>query len=260
MAVSVSGNTNNIVYGKGDICLRLNPFDNFRMFTLYENWKNDARKPIDLSSGQKIYLVFKSNKKEIRIPEYDLINSNYNVDKVNGQVLFKISKKNAIDALAMDSDTFYITRVYDIMDSSGKKVISSEEEVLYTGKFKDETSNTVDSYTAQLKNMMNILEERNEQIKKLQDSNIELIKKNTDLSTQLTEIQDEMQKVDTQMDALEAKLAKYESGNEYTGEVIDDNAKHYTYMTKVNSEGKETAYTEEEMSAMTKLYEESLKK
>jgi hypothetical protein len=42
--------------------------------------------------------------------------------------------------------------------------------------------------------------------------------------------------------------------------VIDDNAKHYTYMTKVNSEGKETAYTEEEMSAMTKLYEESLKK
>ena len=64
MAVSVSGNTNSVVYGKGDICLKLNPFDNFRLFTLYEDWRSDDRKPIDLSNGQKIYLVFKSKKKE----------------------------------------------------------------------------------------------------------------------------------------------------------------------------------------------------
>ena len=110
MAVSVSGNTSSVVYGKGDICLKLNPFDNFRLFTLYEDWRSDDRKPIDLSNGQKIYLVFKSKKKEIRIPEYDEINSAYTVDKVNGQVLFKISKKNAIDILAMDTRVFYITR------------------------------------------------------------------------------------------------------------------------------------------------------
>ena len=59
MAVSVSGNTSSVVYGKGDICLKLNPFDNFRLFTLYEDWRSDDRKPIDLSNGQKIYLVFK---------------------------------------------------------------------------------------------------------------------------------------------------------------------------------------------------------
>jgi len=260
MAVSVSGNTNNIVYGKGDICLRLNPFDNFRMFTLYENWRNNDRKPIDLSNGQKIYLIFKSKKKEIRIPEYDLINSDYNVDKVNGQVLFKISKKNAIDALAMDSDVFYITRVYDVMDSTGKKVLSSEEEVLYTGRFKDETSNSVDGYTAQLKNMMNIIEDRNKQIKTLQDSNVSLTKQNADLSIQLTGLQDEMQKVDSQMNELEAKLAKYESGNEYTGEVIDDNATHYTYITKIDDTGKKTAYTEEEIKRAISGLEENIQK
>ena len=48
MAVSVSGNTSSVVYGKGDICLKLNPFDNFRLFTLYEDWRSDDRKPIDL--------------------------------------------------------------------------------------------------------------------------------------------------------------------------------------------------------------------
>ena len=149
MAISVKGNTSNVVYGKGDICLKLNPFDNFRLFTLYDDWRNDDRKPLDLSNGQKLYLIFKSKKSEIRIPEYDLVDSNYTVDKVNGQVLFKISKKNAIDILAMDTDIFYITRVYDIMDSTGQKVTSSEEEVLYTGKFKDETSNTVENYTSQ---------------------------------------------------------------------------------------------------------------
>ena len=133
MAVDVKGNTSSVVYGKGDICLKINPFDNFRLFTLYEDWRSDDHVPIDLSNSQKIYLVFKSKKKEIRIPEYDEVNSAYTVDKVNGQVLFKISKKNAIDILALDTRVFYITRIYDTTDYTGEKVVSSDEEVLYTG-------------------------------------------------------------------------------------------------------------------------------
>jgi chaperonin cofactor prefoldin len=257
MAVSVKGNTSSIVYGKGDICLKLNPFDNFRLFTLYEDWRSDDRKPIDLSNGQKIYLVFKSRKKEIRIPEYDLIDSEYTVDKVNGQVLFKISKKNAIDALAMDTDIFYITRVYDVTDSTGNKVTSSEEEVLYTGKFKDETSNTIDNYTSQVKNMMNIVEDRNGQIADLQESNVELIKQNADLSVQNADLQDEIQKLNSRLDELETALAEYQSGNEYEGKIIDDNATHHTYITGLNAKtGKE--FTEEELSNALKSYEESI--
>ncbi len=253
MAISVKGNTSNVVYGKGDICLKLNPFDNFRLFTLYDDWRNDDRKPLDLSNGQKLYLIFKSKKSEIRIPEYDLVDSNYTVDKVNGQVLFKISKKNAIDILAMDTDIFYITRVYDIMDSTGQKVTSSEEEVLYTGKFKDETSNTVENYTSQVKSMMNLINDKNEQIKKLQDSNTDLLKQNTELTSQVTTLQEEIDKLNSYISELETRLAIYESGNEYDGTILDTNA---TISYSSTSE----QYTEEGMSNSIKTLQENLQK
>lgn len=250
MAVSVNGNTSNVIYGKGDVCLKLNPFDNFRMFTLYEDWRSDDRKPLDLSGGQKIYLVFKSKKKEIRIPEYDLLNSEYTVDKVNGQVLFKISKKNAIDILAMDENIFYITRVYDITDITGEKVVSTDEEVLFTGKFKDETSNTVDNYTAQVKNLMSMVEDRNKQIKDLQESSVKLMEQNANMSVQLSNLQDENDKLNARIAELESSLAEYESGNVYEGTVIDDNATHHTIITGMTLNGKQ--YTEDQMAEALK--------
>lgn len=253
MAVSVNGNTNSTVYGKGDICLKLNPFDNFRMFTLYEDWRSDDRKPIDLSNGQKIYLVFKSKKKEIRIPEYDLVDSNYTVDKVNGQVLFKIAKKQAIDILAMDTKVFYITRVYDVTDSTGKKVVSSDEEVLYTGQWKDETSNTVENYTSQVKTLMTALDDRDAQIKSLQESNVKLMEQNADLAAQLAALQDSYDKMYVEYTAVESKLAEYQSGTEYTGTVIGTGT-NYKIVTGVDSTtGKE--YTEEQMANALKNLE-----
>ena len=244
MAVSVKGNTSNVVYGKGDVCLKLNPFDNYRMFTLYEDWRSDDRVPIDLSNGQKLYLVFKSKKKEIRIPEYDLINTEYTVDKVNGQVLFKISKKDAIDILAMDTRVFYITRQYDITDYTGDKVMASDEEVLYTGQWKDETSNTVDNYTSQIKNLMDILEERNKQIQDLQESNAKLIAQNAEFATTLASLQEENDKLSSELSELETKLAEYESGNEYTGTVVGE-ATHHMIVTAKRLNGEE--YTEDEL-------------
>ena len=247
MAVSINGNISNVIYGKGDVCLQLTPFDNYRMFTLYEDWRTDDHKPIDLSNGQKIYLVFKSKKKEIRIPEYDLINSNYTVDKVNGQVLFKISQKNAIDILDMDTNVFYITRVYEVTDYTGERVISSDEEVLYTGLFKDETSNTTDSYTSKLKASMGLLEDRTKEVQSLQESNVALIEQNTNYAAQVTDLQDEIDRLNSRISELEAKLAEYESGNEYSGTVIDTEATHHTIITGYTlKDGKE--FTEEQMA------------
>lgn len=244
MAVSIKGNTSSVVYGKGDICLKINPFDNFRLFTLYEDWRNDDRKPLDLSNGQKIYLVFKSKNKEIRIPEYDSIESDYTVDKVNGQVLFKIDKKNAIDILAFDNNIFYITRVYEVTDYTGEKVVSSDEEVLYTGQWKDESSNTVDNYTSQIKNLMDILEERNKQIKDLQESNAKLMEQNVGLATTVAELQEENEKMSAEVADLEAKVNEYESGTEYSGTVIGE-ATHHTIISN-------RQYTEEELKTALK--------
>lgn len=252
MAVSIKGNTSSVVYGKGDICLKLNPFDNFRMFTLYEDWRSDDRKPIDLSNGQKLYLVFRSKKKEIRIPEYDLIDSEYTVDKVNGQVLFKISKKQVIDILAMENRVFYITRVYDVTDYTGQKVLSSDEEVLYTGQWKDETSNTVDNYTTQLKNLMDIVNERNKQIKDLQEANVKLMEQNADFATSLTSLQEENEKLQSDISNLEARLAEYEAGNEYSGTVVGEGT-HHTVITGRTIDGQQ--YTEEQMAEALKTLE-----
>ena len=247
MAVSISGNTSNVIYGKGDICLQLTPFDNYRLFTLYEDWRTDDHKPIDLSNGQKIYLVFKTKKKEIRIPEYDLVDSNYSVDKVNGQVLFKISQKNAIDILALETNVFYITRVYEVTDYSGERVLSSDEEVLYTGQFKDETSNTIDSYTAQLKASLSVIEDRNNEIEGLQESNVLLIEQNTNYAAQVTDLQDEIDKLNARITELEAQLAEYERGNEYTGKVIDTEATHHTIITGYTLKDG-TEFTESQMA------------
>ena len=256
MAVTIQGNVNSTIYGKGDICLKLNPFDNFRLFTLYENWKSDDRTPLDLSNGQKVYLIFKSKNKEIRIPEYDLVDSDYTVDKVNGQVLFKISKKNSIDILSMDSNVFYITRVYETTDYTGEKVVSSDEEVLYTGRWKDESENSVDNYTAQLKAATDILDDRNQQIKDLMESNAKLMAQNAELAQSLSTLQDENDKLEKNISDLEAKVTDYESGTEYTGTVIGEGTYH-TIVTGVSSDG--TNYTEEQLQEALKMYEETIK-
>ncbi len=255
MAVSIKGNISNVIYGKGDVCLHISPFDNFRMFTLYEDWRSSDRTPLDLSNNQKVYLVFKSNKKEIRIPEYDIVNGDYKVDKVNGQVLFKISKKNAIDILAMENNVFYITRTYTLRDGVGDKERVSDEEVLYTGLWKDESSNTVDNYTSQIKNLMGILDERNKQIKDLQESNAELMKQNVEFASTITDLQEENNRLESTNADLEAKVIEYESGVEHNGEVVEatGGASKYTII-------KGEQYTEEQMKdALTHLEEISRK-
>ena len=245
MAITVKGITNSIVYGKGDVCLQINPFDNFRLFTLYEDWQSDDRKPIDLSNGQQLYLVFRSKKKEIRIPEYDLIDKNYTVDKVNGQVLFKIPKKQAVDILDMDTRVFYITRIYNVTDYTGKKILSSDEEVLYTGLWKDETSNTVDNYTSQVKNLMNIVEDRNKQIKDLQDANVKLMEQNANFATSINELQEENSKLNADVTDLETKVVELTGGEEYDGFVVGEGT-HHTVITGRRLNGQE--YTEEQLS------------
>ena len=98
--ISVSGVVNDTIYAKGDTCLLINPFDTYHLFRIYNNWNTDSKSLFNLSdSGQKIFLIFKSNKTEIRIPEFDNSGSTYSVDRTNGEVLFKITKENANNIL-----------------------------------------------------------------------------------------------------------------------------------------------------------------
>jgi hypothetical protein len=112
MAKIITGDTTKGIKSVGELALRISRFDSYRLFTLYENVKEG--KIMNVSGNQKYYLVFKSPNKEIRIPEYDP-KGFFEVDKVNGCILFKITKKNAEDILSMKTAgerIFYIIRVF----------------------------------------------------------------------------------------------------------------------------------------------------
>lgn len=247
MAITISGNSNSTIYGKGDVCLQLNPFDCYRMFTLYENWRSDDRKPINLSGDQKIYLVFKSKNKEIRIPEYNEVMV-YTPDKVNGQVLFKISQKNAIDILALDNRIFYITRMHETYDLQGQSVVSSDEEVIYVGQWKDESSNLKEDFTSQIKQLTSLLEERNLAIKDLQESNAQLIKQNVDMAMEKEELKKANENLELTVSELEAENDSLKSGAELSGTVIGK-GDHYTIYEFTDS------MTEEQMEQYIKEHQ-----
>lgn len=243
--LNITGKESNVIYAKGDVCLRISPFDNYRLFTLYADWMNDDRKPLDLTNSQTLYIVFKSKKKEIRIPEYDTTYSSYEVDKVNGQVLFKISKKNAIDILSMESRQFYITRVHEYVDGYGNSVTASDEEVLYVGQWRDDTS-LVDDYTSTIKALSQKLEERNNIILTLQASEAELMKQVVNYTSTIEELKSKNDELSSQMVTLEAENATLkQEGDTYTAEIMDKNAT--TLYIKSDK-----MYTEEEWAEIAK--------
>ena len=108
---------------------------------------------------------------------------------------------------------------------------------------------------------MNLLEERNKQVKDLQESNVRLIQQNVDLSTSLSELQEENDKTTKRLNEVEIKLIQYESGNEYDGVVIEgETATHHTIITGQTLNGKKYKYTEEQLSNALKDYEIKISK
>ena len=157
MAEVITGDKSKSIKSVGELALRISKFDSYRLFTLYENVTE--RKVMDLTGDQRYYLVFKSPRKEIRIPEYDP-KGFFEVDKVNGCILFKITKKNAEDILSMKTageKIFHIIRVFEERDAFGKVLNITDEVEVYNGKWGDDlafstfsTENKVDLLTKSL--------------------------------------------------------------------------------------------------------------
>lgn len=110
---------------QGDGSIRISPFDDYFVFTLYDEI-DGVDSPIDLSNVGTIYMVFIGKSDEIRIPNYTNVQE---VDLSSGQVLFKISKDDSQKILALDNRNFYISTM--MVDPDG----SSDESGLYTGTF-----------------------------------------------------------------------------------------------------------------------------
>ena len=238
--ISVSGVVNDTIYAKGDTCLLINPFDTYHLFRIYNNWNIDSKSLFNLSdSGQKIFLIFKSNKTEIRIPEFDNSGSTYSVDRTNGEVLFKITKENANNILAMSSNTFYLTRVFEYYDGDGNLIYTSGEEVIFTGKWADESKWASSSLTAMIESLKKQLESANSQIYSLTRTVNEQKLRLESYIEENQSLQERVTTLESENEEMQRELSAYESANEFTSVVISDNATYQYYKndTEVDSNG-----------------------
>ena len=228
MAEIITGDNTKGIKSVGELALRISKFDSYRLFTLYENIKE--KKVMNTSGDQKYYLVFKSPKKEIRIPEYDP-KGFFEVDKVNGCVLFKITKKNAEDILSMRTageKIFHIIRVFEEKDAFGKVLSVTDEVEVYNGKWGDDydfsqfsTENKVDLLTkalaAQIDKNAKLFSEYNDL---LENYNAEVKK--------VSDLEKEIEVLRVERDSLQATLNEY-MGDTHEGTLLSTDTKYIAF-------------------------------
>lgn len=244
MAELITGSTSKDIKGVGDLALRISRFDSYRLFTLYENVRE--RRVMNVSGNQKYYLVFRFPNKEIRIPEYDP-KGFFEVDKVNGCILFKITKKNAEDILSTKNageKIFHIIRVFEERDSLGRLLNVTDEVEVYNGKWGDDsafnsftTENKIDLLTKQLalqiEKNSNLLSQLNE----LSNVYGKEIQKNTNL-------EEELKTMTSERDSLQEKINEI-TGNTYEGTLLSTDTKYIAFENSMEN----ISFTEEQYSS-----------
>jgi len=187
---------------QGDGMIRISPFDDYFLFTLYDEIDGEDT-PIDLTNVGTIFLNFIGETDDVDIKNHTQVEE---VDLSQGEVLFRITRSDSKKILALDNNNFYIsTKMINPEDGS-----TSDESVLYQGlwlAFDDASRKTLTSQIeeqrleysvelARLNKQINILnntikalttsaEEDTLAIQALQNSNEELTNKVAELTGDL---------------------------------------------------------------------------
>lgn len=121
----VNLSVNELPLPQGDGMIRISPFDDYFLFTLYDEVDGED-KPIDLSNVGTLYLNFIGDTDDIDIKNHTQVDE---VDLSQGEVLFRITRSDSKKILALTNNNFYIsTKMIDPKDGS-----TSDESVLYQG-------------------------------------------------------------------------------------------------------------------------------
>ena len=91
------------------------------------------------------------------------------------------------------------------------------------------------------------MDDRNVQIKELQESNAKLIEQNTKFATQIESLKETNDVLSSQISELEKKVNEYESGVEYNGTVVGEGQK----ITIIS----EREYTENDLKKIAENFE-----
>lgn len=243
MAELISGDSSKGIKNVGELALRISKFDSYRLFTLYEN--TIEKKVMDLSGDARYYLVFKSPKKEIRIPEYES-NGFFEVDKVNGCVLFKISKKNAEDILSMKTAgerVFHIIRVFEERDSYGRVLNITDEVEVYNGKWGDDLDFSAYSIENKIDLLTKALAAQVDKNAKLLNDYNELLELYNKEVNKTTETEKEVETLRAENETLQTTLTEY-LGDTYDGTVLSTNTKYIALENNMDN----ITFTEEQWS------------
>lgn len=129
---------------QGDGSIKISPFDDYFLFTLYEDIEGEDR-PIDLSNVGNVYISFIGGNDQIKIPYYTNVQD---LDLSQGQVMFRISAEDSKKILSLDNDNFYIST-----QGVSPEGDESDESVLYTGKFLPLTEAARKTLTSQIQEL-----------------------------------------------------------------------------------------------------------
>ena len=110
---------------QGDGIIRISPFDDYFLFTIFDEIDGEDT-PIDLSNVGDIFINFIGTTDEVDIMNHTQVAE---VDLSQGEVLFRITRSDSKKVLALDNNNFYIsTKMVSPLDGS-----ISDESILYQG-------------------------------------------------------------------------------------------------------------------------------
>ena len=205
---------------QGEGIIRISPFDDYVIFTLFDETGKDGEMedtPIDLSNVGILTLVFTGANDEIRIPNWTQVKD---VDLSQGQVLFRINKEDSKKILALDNQNFYISTRME--DESGV----SDESVLYTGTFltvQDEAKQAMSIkfkeqallYASELEGLQKIIEELRAELAKMisldeeQITTINALRaSNEELTNQVSTLTEQLGTAESEIALKDAQLAQ----------------------------------------------------
>jgi len=187
-------NPNETPYIKGDTVLSISPYDSFQLFTIYKD--NTSGVPVDLTNCGVLYLNFTGSKGDVIIPNYTNVD---NIDIVNGQVLFKISKEDARTILNLDNNNFYITSKKKIGDT-----YSEDETVLFQGQWSSYTDSAQTSISS-------IVSQQADRIAELENTNAQLLQTIEELTRTNVSLENTIKENNSTINILNNELKKFNS-------------------------------------------------
>ena len=182
---------NEKIYAQGDGIMKIAPFDNYYLFTIYSEL-NLEDVPVDIHNMGSFFLTFKDKSSEVRIENFK---NTKDVNASDGQILFRISQEDAEKILDLDTNIFYITSM--LYDENSK----SDETVLYSGRFAEYND-------ANLTHLSDEIEQLKSEIDKI---TAEKVKEVSELQKENNNLSDLINKLNVQYEAVKEDLKTYKN-------------------------------------------------